>query len=70
MPITRISRGRYTFRIEDRSSVDNFQLAGLDWRSTKAFVGTVTWTVRLKRGIYTFRSDAHPLTMKGRFRVV
>ena len=36
-------------------------------RTTAAFKGTATWTVRLVRGTYRFGSDPEPL--EGRLRV-
>jgi hypothetical protein len=69
--LSSLPRGRYSFRVEDRSNSDNFHLVGpgLDRRTSRAFVGTISWTARLRKGVYAFRSDAHPLKMSGRFRV-
>jgi hypothetical protein len=64
--------GKYTVVIRDRSKRENFHLSGpgVDGKTTRAFAGTTRWTLRLRKGLYTFRSDAHPLRLKGRFRVV
>ena len=38
-------------------------------RTAVGFKGTVTWTVTLRRGRYTFVCDPHAAFMKGSFRV-
>jgi plastocyanin len=47
--------------IRDLSAKDNFHLVGpgVNKKTGIAFKGTVTWSVTLKVGTYTFRSDAH-----------
>jgi hypothetical protein len=70
--IARLSAGRYTFLVRDRSRKDNFHLigpAGLDKKTGVAFVGTRQWTVTLKKGLYRYRSDAHAATLRGSFKV-
>jgi plastocyanin len=61
--------GRYRIVVRDRSTRHNFRLAGPGVnRTTRAdFAGTVTWPVRLRRGVYRFGSDAKRLP--GRLRV-
>lgn len=56
------SAGKATITIRDRSAVDNFHLRGpgVNRKTGVKFKGTVTWTVTLAAGVYTFRSDAHP----------
>jgi hypothetical protein len=70
-PVSSIRRGAYTIVVRDRSRADNFHLTGpgVDKATSKAFVGNRTWSLRLRTGIYTFRSDAHPLRLKKTFRV-
>jgi hypothetical protein len=66
--------GFYRFLIKDRSAHDNFHLTG---PGVSGFVGvtgipyqgTATWRLRLTRGTYRYRSDAHPRSMHGSFRV-
>jgi hypothetical protein len=55
--------------INDRSATDNFHLVGpgVNRATTKAGRTTVAWRVTLKKGLYTFRSDASP-ALKGSFR--
>jgi plastocyanin len=53
--------GTAKITIRDLTAKDNFHLSGpgVNKKTGVAFKGTVTWTVTLKRGAYTFRSDAH-----------
>src|SRR4029077_16575768 len=54
--------GKAKITIRDRSAKDNFHLSGpgVNTRTGVMFMGTVTWTVTLKPGRYSFRSDKHP----------
>jgi plastocyanin len=62
--------GKATITIRDRASTDNFHLSGpgVNKKTGVAFKGTVKWTVTLKAGTYTFRSDAHK-ALKGTLKV-
>jgi hypothetical protein len=53
--------GVYLLVVSDRSGVDNFHLTGpgINRRTGVAAKVTVRWTVRVKKGKYTYRSDAH-----------
>jgi plastocyanin len=53
--------GKAKITIRDLTAKDNFHLVGpgVNKRTGIAFKGTATWTVRLRAGKYTFRSDAH-----------
>lgn len=64
-----IRPGRYRIVVRDRSRRHNFRLAGRGVNRTTRddYRGTVTWRVRLSRGIYRFGSDAKRLP--GRLRV-
>ncbi len=64
-----VKAGRYRIVVRDASKRRNFHLAGpgVNRRTTAAFKGTATWTVRLGRGAYRFGSDPEPL--EGRLRV-
>jgi plastocyanin len=55
-----VKAGSYRLIVVDRSRRHNFRLAGrLVNRATRlAFVGSVTWRVRLARGVYRYGSDA------------
>jgi hypothetical protein len=72
VPVTRLQAGRYTVVVRDTSKRDNFHLfgPGLDKRTSRSFVGRQQWVLVLRKGTYTFRSDAHPLTTKRTFRVL
>jgi plastocyanin len=62
--------GKTVITIRDRTSKDNFHLIGpgLNKKTGVAFTGTVKWTVTLKTGTYTARSDAHK-TLKRTLKV-
>ncbi len=62
--------GKAVLTIRDRSKKDNLHLTGpgLNKKTGVAFTGTVKWTVTLKSGTYTFRSDAHK-ALKGTLKV-
>jgi plastocyanin len=62
--------GRAILTIRDRTNKDNFHLSGpgVNKKTGVAFTGTVKWTVTLRAGTYTFRSDAHK-TLKGTLKV-
>jgi hypothetical protein len=57
-------------RVSDRSATDNFHLigAGVNRATTRLGKTTATWRVKLKRGLYAYRSDATP-SLKGSVRV-
>lgn len=56
----RLKAGRYRITVQDVSRTDNFHLAGpgVDRKTGDRFRGSVTWTVNLQPGRYTYRSDA------------
>jgi plastocyanin len=62
--------GKAVLTITDRSKKDNLHLTGpgVNKKTGVAFTGTVKWTVTLKAGAYTFRSDAHK-ALKGTLKV-
>jgi plastocyanin len=62
VPSSGLSAGKFRIKVSDRSATDGFRLAGLGLtRSTSAkFTGSVTWTVTLKAGKYTFGSLRNP----------
>jgi plastocyanin len=70
--ISRLRAGRYRIVVRDRSSSHNFHLTGrgVNKRTSVAFRGAVTWTVRVRRGTYRFVCDPHRLRMRGSFRVI
>ena len=62
--------GKPTITIRDLTAKDNFHLTGpgVTKKTGVAFKGTVKWTVTLKAGTYTYRSDAHK-GLKGTLKV-
>ncbi len=70
--VTKLRHGTYTIVVRDRSRIHNFHLRGpgaVNKRTTVAFVGTRTWTVRLVAGTYRYICDPHATIMRGSFRV-
>ena len=69
--VTRLKAGTYAIVVRDRGSVHNFRLRGpgVNKATGVLFVGTRTWTVRLRPGRYTYLCDPHALSMRGTFRV-
>jgi len=63
--------GTYAVEVEDEADAHNFHLRGpgVDQATGVETTGTVTWTVTLTDGSYTYRCDAHPTLMKGSFTV-
>jgi hypothetical protein len=68
--ISRLRPGIYLFIVRDRSSNQNFHLLGktVDRSTTRGFVGSAKWRVRLTAGRYTFESDRAD-TLQGEFTV-
>jgi hypothetical protein len=66
-----IAAGPVAIRVVDRSAKDNFHLTGPGVNRTTSRLGkpTVVWRLTLKRGLYTYRSDATP-RLRGTFRAV
>ena len=69
--VTKLKPGVYTLRVLDKSSIHNFHITGpgLNKATSVAKVYTVTWTVTLKKGTYTFVCDPHKEIMRGSFKV-
>jgi plastocyanin len=64
--------GTYKIKVADKASIHNFHLfgPGLNKKTGVAFKGTTTWTIKLKKGKYTYQCDPHAANgMKGSFRV-
>lgn len=67
-----LKAGTYKIAVNDKSDMHNFHLIGpgVNKKTTVAFTGTKTWTVKLKKGKYRFQCDPHAANgMKGSFRV-
>ena len=72
--VRKLPPGTYRVVIRDRSAHDNFHLlgpgiSGLVGETGISYRGTTVWKLRLVRSTYRFRSDAHPSSMRGTFRV-
>jgi plastocyanin len=71
--VTKLKAGRYTFVINDKSSMHSYGLDGpsgfaKDFTSV-AFKGTKTFTLTLKAGRYKYYCTPHESTMFGNFTV-
>ena len=67
-----LRHGTYTIKVEDKSNIHNFHLfgPGVNKKTSVPFKGDKTWTVKLRKGRYTYQCDIHAATgMKGHFRV-
>lgn len=66
-----VKAGLFRITVRDRSRAHNFHLVGpgVNKKTSVAFRGTTTWTVRLRPGTYRFSCDPHRTRMKGSFRV-
>ncbi len=53
--------GLYVIVVSDKTKTDNFHISGpgVNRKTGVATKGVVRWTVRLRRGLYRYRSDAH-----------
>ena len=69
--VTTLKPGTYTITVRDRSDIHNFRLKGpgVSKDSGVDRVGTMTWTVKLRKGKYTYVCDPHVTTMKAGFTV-
>jgi plastocyanin len=63
--------GTYTIVVRDLADIHNFHLfgPGVDQTTRIEDMGTVTWTVTFRDGVYEFVCDPHVQTMSGRFAV-
>jgi hypothetical protein len=68
--VTGLKAGKAKITVRDLSAKDNFHLIGpgANAKTGVAFKGTKTWSLTLRKGLYRYRSDAHP-ALKGSFRV-
>ena len=67
--VNHLDVGTYDISVSDNSIEHNFHLRGpgVDQATLLEATGTVTWTVTITDGTYTFICDAHPTQMKGSF---
>jgi len=67
-----LKHGTYKIVVRDKSSAHNFHLfgPGVNKKTSVSGTGTKTWTIKLKKGKYTYQCDIHAAVgMKGTFRV-
>jgi plastocyanin len=66
-----LKAGTYTIKVADKSNIHNFHLKGpgVNKLTSVGKVYTVTWTVKLKKGKYTYVCDPHASLMNGSFTV-
>ena len=69
--VSTLPAGDYQMRITDLSKIHNFRLSGpgVDEATSVPGTETVTWTVTLKPGEYTFLCEPHPSQMVGSLAV-
>ena len=70
--VKKLASGKYTIKVEDKSSIHNFHLfgPGVNKKTSVGGSTTTTWTVTLKQGTYTYQCDIHAASgMKGSFKV-
>jgi len=67
--VSHLDPGAYDITVTDSSIEHNFHLQGpgVDQKTDVEATGTVTWTVTITDGTYTFICDAHPTQMRGSF---
>ena len=70
-PVTHLDPGAYDIAVRDVSEQHNFHLRGpgVDRATALEAVETVTWTVTLTDGTYTYQCDPHASVMHGSFTV-
>ena len=66
-----VKAGTYRIKIEDKASIHNFRLRGpgVNRATSVPRRAETIWTVRLRKGTYTFLCDPHASQMRGTFRV-
>jgi hypothetical protein len=68
--VKRLTAGRYRLTVKDLTKTDNFHLTagGVNRKTGIKFRGSATWTIKFRRGVVKYRSDAHR-TLRGSFTV-
>ena len=64
--------GTYKINVNDRANIHNFHLfgPGVNKKTGVNFTGKATWTIKFKKGKYTYRCDIHYMSgMIGHFKV-
>jgi hypothetical protein len=68
--VKRLTAGTYKLTVKDLTRADNFHLTsgGVNRKTGVKARGTATWTIKFRRGVVKYRSDAHP-SLRGSFTV-
>ena len=64
--------GTYKINVNDRANIHNFHIfgPGVNKKTGVNFTGKATWTIKFKKGKYTYRCDIHYMSgMIGHFKV-
>ena len=67
-----LKAGTYKINVNDQGTIHNFHLfgPGVNKKTSVPGTGKVTWTVKFKKGSYTYRCDLHYMVgMIGHFKV-
>jgi len=69
--VAKLKAGTYRVVVTDRADIHDFHLRGpgVNKSTSVEWKGTMTWTVKLRAGKYTYVCDPHASGMKGSFRV-
>ena len=70
--VTSLTAGTYQIEVHDNSAIHNFHLTGpgnVNQTTGVDDVTTITWTVTLEPGTYTYQCDPHAPVMHGTFTV-
>jgi Copper binding proteins, plastocyanin/azurin family len=69
--VTTLKAGTYSFKVEDKSSIHDFHLTGpgVNVKTSVVAVTTVSWKLKLTKGIYKYVCDPHAAIMHGSFKV-
>jgi plastocyanin len=69
--IRALKAGTYRIKVEDKATIHNFRLRGPGVNKATSVPGRAEtiWTVRLRKGTYTYLCDPHASSMRGSFKV-
>jgi hypothetical protein len=69
--VSKLKAGTYTIVVSDKANSHDFHLKGpgVNKKTSTPGKGKKTWTVKLKKGTYTYVCDPHKSFMKGSFKV-
>jgi plastocyanin len=69
--IRTVKAGTYRIKVEDKATIHNFRLRGPGVNKATSVPGKAEtiWTVRLRKGTYTYLCDPHASSMRGSLKV-